>query len=112
MNTVTFSECLEIVNTKDKAGNPYPFTIDVYTLNKNSKSGGALRRYENVKLLKRKKSKSGLGSLTIAASTIQKAKRNPNHFKNRTRNIEFSNDDIKTIHIRLIKSINGKEMVY
>ncbi len=112
MNTVTLSECLEIINTKDKFGNPYPFTVDVFTLNKNSKSGGSLRRFENVKLLKFKKSKRTLGSLTVSASTMAKPKRNPNHFKNRTRNIELPNDEIKTIHIRLIKNINGKEMVY
>ncbi|MFA5296609.1 MAG: hypothetical protein WC389_00195 [Lutibacter sp.] len=112
MDTVTLSECLEIINIKDKAGKPYPFNIDVYTLNKNSKSGGILKRYEKVKLYSRKKGNKSLGALTISASTMEKSKRNPQHIKNRTRNIEFPNGDIKTIHIRLIDSINGKKMVY
>ena len=112
MSVMNLRACLNIINMKDKAGNPYPFTIDVYTLNKNSKSGGALRRFENVKLLVKTPVKKTLGSLTKSASTLPTARRNPQHKKNRTKNIEFPNGAIKTIHTRLIDSINGKKIVY
>ncbi len=112
MNSViSLNECLKIINTKDKAGNSYPFAIDVWTLNKFSKTGGDLRRFKNVKLLAPKKGSNGLVSKTKAASTFSKSKRNPNHHSNRTRNIEFENGNIKTIHIRLIDSINGKKVI-
>lgn len=112
MSTVTFSECMEIIKRKDKGGNPYPFTVDIYTLNKNSKSGGAIRRFENVKLWVTKKQKQTLGSLTKSASKMATPRRNPMHSVNRTLNLDFGLGYPKTIHIRLIDNINGKKMVY
>jgi hypothetical protein len=111
MSTVSFSECLEIINLKDKKGNSFPFDADVYTYNKNSKKGGVLKHYKSVKLLAWEKQERTLQGLTKSASTEVRATKNPNHFQNRTRNIELPNGEIKKIHLRLIDSINGKKVL-
>lgn len=111
MSTISFSEALAIINTKDKKGNSYPFDIDVYTYNSFSKKGGVLKSYKNAKLLAWEKSERNLQSLIRQASKEVKEDKNPNHWKNRTRNIELSNGEIKKIHLRLIDSINGKKVL-
>lgn len=111
MSTISFSECLEIINRKDKLGNPVAFTLDFFTLNRNSKKGGLIKRYKNAKLLAFKKGLNNLNSLTIQANAKDRYERNPKHFLNRTRNIELENGSIKKIHIRLIDSINGKKVL-
>lgn len=111
MSTVSFSECLAIINQKDKRGNSVPFDVDVYSLNKQSKKGGVLKRYKNVKLLAWEKRERTLHGQVKAASTEVRSKKNPNHFGNRTRNIELPNGDIKKLHLRIIDSINGKKVL-
>lgn len=111
MSTVSFSECLKIINKKDKLGNSFPFDADVYTYNKNSKKGGVLKSYQNVKLLAWEKQERTLQGLTKQATAEVKTTRNPNHFQNRTRNIELPNGDIRKIHLRLIDSINGQKVL-
>ena len=98
------------MNMKDKDGNPFPFNIDAWTCNRYSKSGGKLRRFVNAKLLAR--DKNSKSNLTTEATAISKIKKNPQHFQNRTRNIELKNGNIRKIHIRLIDSINGKKVQY
>lgn len=110
MSTVNFSECLEIINRKDKNGNPVPFDANIYTLNRNSKKGGLLKKYKNIKLLAWNKQQITLKGLTKVAQSEVRIIRNPNHFQNRTRNIEVSDSEIKKIHLRLIDSINGKKV--
>lgn len=113
MEMISLREVLTEIDKKDTKGNAVPFSCLVYTLNRNSKKGGRLIAYKNAKLLKGKSSKKPtLTSLEISASTLPKSKRNPNHFKNATRNIELPNGDIKKIHIRYIDTFNGKKMVY
>ena len=111
-SSISLSECLDVINVKDKEGNSFPFNIDVWTLNRFSKSGGDLRRYKDVKLLARTKQTVNEESLKISASILPKPKKKANHFLNRTRNIELPNGAIKKIHIRLIDNINGKKVVF
>lgn len=111
MSEVSFSECLEIINRKDVQGNPVPFDANIYTLNRNTKKGGVLKIYKGVKLLAFKKGDQNLKGLVKQATSISNVVRKPNHFANRTRNIELPNGAIKKIKVRLIDSINGKKVV-
>lgn len=109
--TISLKDALQILELKDKNGGAYPFTISFRTLNKQSKHGGRLVSYENAKLFIPKKN----NDQKALAKSLQYAptnKKNPNHFLNRTRNIEQENGNISKIHIRLIDSINGKKVVY
>ncbi len=99
---------------KDKTGFPYPFSIECYTLNRYSKTGGELKKYDNATLLTSNSKKNTLNhkSLLIAAQLPSKPIKKPNHFKNRTRNIQLENGEIKKINIRLITRFNEKNVHY
>jgi hypothetical protein len=104
---------LRIMDAKDENGYPIPFNIAFRTLQRNSKTGGRLVTYYGATILtslpKQKKSKNQiLKELTLPLQN----RKNPNHFENRTRNIQKQNGEIAKIHIRLIDSINDKKIVY
>lgn len=111
-NGISFREAIAIIDKKDKVGRPYPFDISFRTLNRNSKKGGRLLTYLGVKKFKPKNSSVEKNSLIKSIQSEVKVKRNPDHYGNRTRNLELQNGEIKKIHIRLIDSINGQKMHY
>ncbi len=110
--TISLTDALAIIEKKDKEGNGYPFDITFRSLQRNSKTGGKLYDYKQVKKLRAKPSKQTKSSLIHAVQSSEKVNRNPNHFENRTRNLELQNGEKKKIHIRLIISINGKKVIY
>lgn len=112
MNGVSFKEAISIIDKVDDVGNHYPFDISFRTLNRNSKKGGRLVSYKNVVKSGFKKGASNKASLINTLQTVSKAKKNPNHHSNRTRNLMLENGEIKKIHIRLIDSVNGRKMYY
>lgn len=111
IETISLREALKLIELKDKDGGQFPFSVSFRTLNKQSRTGGKLVSYENAKLFRASKS----ASRQLRAEDMQapqKARKKPNHFLNRTRNIEQQNGQISKIHIRLIDSINGKKIVF
>jgi len=40
-----------------------------------------------------------------------KVKRNPNHYENSTRNLKLPNGEIRKVHIRLLRQMNGKTIL-
>lgn len=110
--TVTLKEAIAIIDKKDAKGNAYPFNISFRSLQRNSKTGGKMYHYNQVVKLIKKQSVPSMASLTKAVQTTESVSKKPNHFHNRTRNLELQNGDIKKIHIRLIISINGKKVIY
>lgn len=111
IETISLRKALDIIDLKDKDGGQFPFSLSFRTLNKQSKTGGKLVSYEKAKLFK--PSKSGSNNVSVdQMQAPEKSKRNPNHFLNRTRNIEQQNGLISKIHIRLIDSINGKKIIF
>lgn len=95
----------------DDLGNPIPFTIHYRTYNKNNKSGGRYIVYENVKLLVNQKSKKEKKFDPNDVRELRISK-NPNHWKNRTRNIVTPAGMIKTIKILYIIKFNDLEEIY
>lgn len=110
--TISLKDALTIIDKKDKEGNAYPFDIAFRSLQRNSKTGGKLYEYKQVKKLRSKQSTPTKVSLIKAVQSGSTLKRNPNHFENRTRNLELQNGKPRKIHIRLIISINGKKVIY
>ncbi|HAY3533735.1 TPA: hypothetical protein JRX32_000319 [Elizabethkingia anophelis] len=84
----------------DMKKNPKGFSLEYRTFNKYNKTGGKYVICLNVELL-RPPSKKGVKRLSDPTPF-----KNPNHFKNRTRNFKI-NGDIKTIHIVNIIRYNG-----
>ena len=109
---INLKQALQIIETKDADGFPIPFDVAFRTLNRNSKSGGALRSYNGVSILtsiqKQLTNKQVVENLHLANRT----KRNPNHWENRTRNLKKANGEIFKVNIRLIDSINNQKVVY
>tara|TARA_B100001059_G_C17794213_1_gene562040 strand:- start:1475 stop:1816 length:342 start_codon:yes stop_codon:yes gene_type:complete len=109
---ISFSKAMQIIDRVDKSANSIPFDIAFRTLNRNSKKGGRLLIYRQVKKHRPKKSTLSRVSLLASVHSGCKVKRNPNHQNNRTRLLELQNGELKKIHIRLIDSVNGKKMHY
>lgn len=111
-NEISFSDAMAIIDKVDKQGNAYPFDILFRTLQRNSKTGGRLIEYKQVIKYRPKKYIANHTSLLASVQSGPTIKRDPNHYKNRTRLLELQNGDKKKIHIRLIDTINGKKMHY
>lgn len=101
---ITMSEALKIFNLRDANMMFVPFDIKYRTFNEQTKQGGKLKEYNDVKYLPEAKVKEEVSS-EIHAKT-------PNHYKNRTRNIELPNGEIKKIRIDFIISINNTKVIY
>jgi len=110
--SISFREAMAIIDKVDTQGNAYPFDITFRTLQRNSKTGGRLLEYKQVKKLRSKKTTPSTASLLVAVQSGSTLKKKPNHYENRTRNLELQNGDKKKIHIRLIVSINGQKITY
>ena len=110
---ISLKEALQIIETKDVNGFPIPFDISFRTLNKNSKSGGALRTLQQATILT-SLPKQQLTDQQKAANLLiaNKSRRKPFHFLNRTRNLKKANGEIAKVHIRLITSINHQNVEY
>lgn len=105
-------QVLEEMKKTDASGNAVPFDIEFRTFNKNNKMGGVLKKYERAKLLIPKKLK---GKPFIDAEHFYRpvrVRKNPNHWENKTRNIELTGGQIKKINILLITKFNNLEVIY
>ena len=98
---ITLPEALKIFNLRDAKGMFVPFDIEYRTLNEQTKQGGKLKSYYGVKYLPEAK-----------ATQEEKTGKTPNHYKNRTRNIELPNGEIKKLRIDFIISINNTKVIY
>lgn len=103
-NVISLKEALQVFLLRDNNGLFKPFNMQYRTFNSTSKKGGKLVDYNNVKYLPNAK--------TDQQPDQGKTVRPPNHFVNRTRNIELPNGDIKSIKIDFIISINNKKVIY
>lgn len=109
---VTLPEAMQIMTTRDKAGKPFPFEMTYRTFNSQSKKGGVLKTFLAAKYL------PDANPETVHIDTMFnildpiKRERKPNHFDNRTRNIEVTPDEIRKIRIDFIISINNKPVIY
>ena len=103
-NILRLSEVLHLMNQRNVNGVLIPFNLKVRSFNIRNKSGGKLVTYENYSLKPLKSSENYEKALDLNS--------NPNHFKNRTRNIINDNGDIRKIHIDFITEFNGKIVVY
>lgn len=112
-NTVIYlSEALKILQLKDKSGQPFPFDLAYRTFNSQTKQGGKLKQYNNVKHLPEANPNASQSKSEAAIFSEDKSERNPSHFKNRTRNIELETGEIQKIRIDYIISINNKQVIY
>ena len=102
--SILLSQVLNEMRKLDESKNPIPFTISIRTYNQQNKSGGRFVTYENATLMQPPKT---AGVVRLSQDIDFK---NPNHWKNRTRNIK-TNEGIKKIHILFIIKFNGLDVI-
>lgn len=103
---IFLSDVLKIMRQTEKE-KPVPFSIEWRSFNSQNKLGGRLNKAEKAILCfyiptLKKSSQKNQG---------EKNKKNPNHFENRTRNIELLTGNKVKIHIDLITKFNNKKVV-
>jgi len=96
---ILLKDALKIFSEKESSGMYKPFLLVYRTYNKTTKKGGKLKTEISAKYLPNAKEET----VTV---------KNPNHYKNRTRNIELPSGEIRTINIDFIISINNKKVIY
>lgn len=102
--TMFLREVLMEMKKLDENKNPVPFTITVRTYNQQNKVGGRLVTWDNATLMQAPKTP---GKVRLSQKIDFK---NPNHFKNRTRNL-MTNQGKKKINILFITRFNGYEVI-
>lgn len=114
--TIYLNEVLEIIRTPNKEGRAVTFDISFRTFNRNSKTGGKLKYFENAKLVMKEK---GIDPNSVYALQHFKpsekkkvVKKNPNHYDQKTRNIRLENGEVKKLHYMFIETFNGKNVLY
>jgi hypothetical protein len=105
-------QVLEEMKKTDAKGDAVPFTIEFRTYNRHNKMGGVLKRYEGAKLLMAKKTKGKPFNPLAFYNREEVERKNPNHWQNRTRNIELISGQIKKLNILYITKFNDLEVIY
>lgn len=94
----TLKEALKVFQNKDAKGMYLPFDIEYRTFNEQTKQGGKFKKHFGVKYL--------------PEANKDSSKKSPEHFENRTRNIELATGEIRKVKIDFIISINNKKVIY
>ena len=111
VKTIFLRQVLEKMNEKDKLNKPIPFSIEVRTFNSNNKTGGELKVYKDAVLLLKESNGQVFNPMEHSYRQIRE-RRNPNHWDNRTRNIELKSGFIRKIKILYITKFNDMDVVY
>lgn len=105
VKTIHLSEVLTIMKKLTPDNKPIPFSIEVRTYNRQKKQGGNIKFWPVATLMQAPKIK-GVQRLSQKIDF-----KNPNHFKNRTRNLSTPEGERK-INILFIIKFNGYKVVY
>lgn len=109
---IKLKEALEIFNRRDQFGKPVPFDVKARTFSGISKSGGQLRTYQNATYLPsadpNKQKEITVENLFDPVT----AAKDPQHFKNRTRNLQLEDGQCRKILIDFIISVNDQTVIY
>jgi hypothetical protein len=105
VKTMHLSEVLTQMEKLTPDNKPIPFSIAVRTCNRQKKIGGKVKSWPRVTLMKPPKIK---GVIRLSQKIDFK---NPNHFKNRTRNLSTPEGERK-INILFIIEFNGHKVIY
>lgn len=111
VETIFLRQVLEIMEKKDTQGNAVPFDIEFRTFNSNNKSGGALKKYNAARLLIAKNKQAVFNPMEHEYRQFR-VRKNPNHWDNRTRNLETPSGQIRKVKILYITKFNGCQVVY
>jgi hypothetical protein len=119
---ILLKDALQMMEAKDPVTGEYlAFDLGYCTFSRQRETGGKLIDYKNAKLTSNKldgEKPSAAAPIAIesqellAEGEIPVTRRNPFHRKNKTRNIELPNGELRKINFRLITSFNSHTIVY
>lgn len=109
---INLKDALNIFNLKDEFGEPVRFDITVRTFSRISKQGGRLKSYTNVFYLPPSNPDKEKELTIYNLFDPVKAAKDPNHFENRTRNLQLLDGSVRKICIDFIISINQQKVIY
>ena len=105
VKTMSLNEVRREMKKLDERKNPIPFSIKYRTFNSQNGFGGKVKFYPKATYMNPPKKK---GILRLADKTAFK---NPNHFKNHTRNIKTP-EGIKKVNVLFIIEFNGYQVEF
>lgn len=97
---MTWVEVLEQMALKDESGENQIVDLVVVAVDRKKKQAGAIRHLKNVRLC------------PMQGSRRSNTAKNPDHWKNATRNVLLPNGKIQKINVRFILSYNGQKVSY
>lgn len=109
---ISLTDALKIIQLKDREGKPFPFDLTYRTFNSQTKKGGKLKTALAAKYLPEANPNRIAGFSQEEIFSEVKTSKNPNHFSNRTRNIELADGKIRKVRIDFLISINNKKIIY
>lgn len=110
--TIYLKEALEIMRRKSVDGSFHPFNLLVRTFNSQTGKGGKMVVFENVRFVPEANpnNKKKTNIFNVLDPVVQSKR--PNHYKNRTRNIQLEDNTVRTIRIDFIIKINNQTVIY
>ncbi|WP_313138400.1 hypothetical protein [Myroides sp.] len=109
---IFLNDALKLMNERLVNGQFRPFNISFRTFNGQNSTGGKLRIIEGARLLPNKNTDKKEKITIENVLKEETTKRPPNHWTNRTRNIELPDGNVRKIRIDFIISINNKKVIY
>ncbi|MDM1502260.1 hypothetical protein HX071_08585 [Myroides marinus] len=109
---IFLNDALKLMKERLVNGQFKPFNISFRTFNGQNSSGGKLRTFEGARLLPNKNTQKKEKITIDNVLKEETTKRPPNHWTNRTRNIELPDGSVRKIRIDFIITINDKKVIY
>lgn len=107
-DVILLKDALKMMDRLDHKSRPIPFSISFITADRRRDKGGeliqlsgAILSKHNILLPQHTRNVDGFGK-----------SRKPSHFENSTRNVQAPDGSITKVHIRLIKTFNGKKIIW
>lgn len=110
--TITLAEALEIMRRRDTTGRLIHFNITFRTFSATTRRGGKLKQIDGaIYMYPANPDADKPINIYNLLDPVTSAK-NPNHFENRTRNIQLPDGKIRKVNIDFIISINDHKVIY
>lgn len=105
---ISLSQVLEAMLKPEIGGGTKPFSCIVFPFDERRGVTGQPKYYECVRLKISKPARAAEGAEMSMAKILNH--KNPNHWKNQTRNLVFPNGEVRKIHIRDIAYFNNQKV--
>lgn len=110
LDYIHLNDALNLMKERLVNGQFKPFNISFRTFNSQNSTGGKLRVIQGARLLPDKSKKKRITMYNVLE--VDKTQRPPDHYTNRTRNIELPDGQVRKIRIDFIIEMNNKKVIY